>query len=75
MSQSAQDKGIATTAMLRLVIPDVAYKAALLDATAEMQACGEWDISPADMATRFDTLMQELAAARDPATAPPGVLP
>ena len=60
--------------MLQLVIPDVAYKEAMLEAAAEMHACGEWEITPEALAARFDTLLQELAAARDPATAPPGVL-
>ncbi len=50
------------------------YKAAILDAVAEMQAIGEWDISPDAFAVRFDDMLRELAAAKDPATAPPGVL-
>ena len=61
--------------MLRLVEPAPRYKAAILDAVAEMQAIGEWDISPDAFAARFDDMLRELAAARDPATAPPGVLP
>jgi predicted acetyltransferase len=61
--------------MLRLVEPAPLYKAAILDAVAEMQAIGEWDISPDAFAARFDDMLRELAAAKDPATAPPGVLP
>ena len=61
--------------MLRLVIPSLAYKEAMLEAAGEMHACGEWDITPEALEARFDTLLQELAAARDPATVPEGVLP
>src|SRR5918997_3281095 len=61
--------------MLRLVEPAPRYKAAILDAVAGMQAIGEWDISPDAFAARFDALLREIAAAKDPATAPPGVLP
>jgi predicted acetyltransferase len=61
--------------MLRLVEPAPLYKAAILDAVAEMQAIGEWDISPEAFAARFDDMLRELDAAKDPATAPPGVLP
>lgn len=61
--------------MLRLVEPALSYKAAILDAVAEMQAVGEWDISPQAFAERFDDILREIAAAKDPATAPPGVLP
>lgn len=61
--------------MLRLVEPTPSYKAAILDAVAEMQAIGEWDISPQAFAERFDDILSEIAAAKDPATAPPGVLP
>jgi predicted acetyltransferase len=61
--------------MLRLVEPAPLYKAAILDAVAEMQAIGEWDISPHAFAERFDDMLREIAAAKDPATAPPGLLP
>lgn len=61
--------------MLRFELPDVTHREALLEAAGEMQACGEWDITPAALAERFDTLIQDLAAARDPRTAPPDVLP
>src|SRR6476659_4523400 len=61
--------------MLRLVEPAPRYKAAILDAIPEMQAIGEWDISPDAFAARFDDMLCELAAAKDPATAPNGVLP
>jgi predicted acetyltransferase len=61
--------------MLQLVEPVPRYKAAILEAVAEMQAIGEWDISPDAFAARFDDMLRELAAARDPATAPHGVLP
>ena len=61
--------------MLRLVEPALAYKAAILAAVAEMQAVGEWNVSPEAFAERYDTMLGELAAAKDPATAPPGVLP
>jgi predicted acetyltransferase len=61
--------------MLRLVEPAPSYKAAILDAVAEMQAIGEWDISPQAFAERFNDILSEIAAAKDPATAPPGVLP
>jgi predicted acetyltransferase len=47
----------------------------MLEAAGEMHACGEWEITPEALEARFDTLLQELAAARDPATAPAGVLP
>jgi predicted acetyltransferase len=61
--------------MLRLVEPAPLYKASILDAVAEMQAIGEWDISPDAFAARFDDMLAEIAAAKDPTTAPPGVLP
>jgi len=61
--------------MLRLVEPAPRYKAAILDAVAEMQAIGEWDISPDAFAARFDDMLREITAAKDPATARPGVLP
>ena len=61
--------------MLRLVEPALLYKAAILDAVAEMQAIGEWDISPDAFAARFDDMLREIAAAKDPATARPGALP
>jgi predicted acetyltransferase len=60
--------------MLRLVEPSSRYKAAILDAVAEMQASGEWDISPHAFEARFDTMLGEIAAAKDPTKAPPGVL-
>ena len=61
--------------MLRLVEPTPLYKAAILDAVPEMQAVGEWDITPEAFAARFDDMLHEIAAAKDPATTPPGVLP
>ena len=61
--------------MLRLVEPTPLYKAAILDAVAEMQAIGEWDISPEAFAARFDDMLREIAAAKDLATAPAGLLP
>ena len=61
--------------MLRLVEPALAYKAAILAAVAEMQAVGEWNVSPDVFAERFATMLSELAAAKDQATTPPGVLP
>src|SRR5690349_13683460 len=61
--------------MLRLVEPAPAYKAAMLEAAGEMHAIGEWDITPEALAARFDDMLRELAAAKDPATAPPGILP
>ena len=61
--------------MLRLVEPAPLYKAAILDAVPELQAIGEWDISPEAFAARFDDMLREIAAAKDPATVPPGVLP
>ncbi|HEU0297203.1 MAG TPA: GNAT family N-acetyltransferase [Anaerolineales bacterium] len=60
---------------MQLVLPSIAYKEAMLEAAGEMHACGEWEITPEALGARFDTLVQELAAARDPATAPAGVLP
>jgi hypothetical protein len=32
--------------MLRIELPDVTHRGALLEAAGEMQACGEWDIRP-----------------------------
>jgi predicted acetyltransferase len=61
--------------MLRLVEPAPLYKAAILAAAAEMHAVGEWDITPEAFAMRFNDMLRELAAAKDPATAPPGILP
>lgn len=61
--------------MLRFELPDTIHREALLEAAGEMHACGEWDLTPAALAERFDTLIQDLAAARDPRTAPPNVLP
>jgi predicted acetyltransferase len=61
--------------MLHLVEPAPLYKAAILDAVPELQTIGEWDISPDAFAARFDDMLGELAAAKDPATAPPGVVP
>jgi predicted acetyltransferase len=62
-------------AMLRLVEPAPIYKAAVLEAANEMHAIGEWDIKPDDLAARFDDILREQAAAKDPAAAPAGVLP
>jgi predicted acetyltransferase len=61
--------------MLRLVEPAPRYKAAILAAVAEMQASGEWDITPDAFAAQFDAMLCALAIAKDPTTAPPGVLP
>ena len=61
--------------MLRLVEPSQEYKGAMLAAVSEMQAVGEWSITPEAFAARFDDMLREIAAAKDPATAPPGVLP
>ena len=55
--------------MLSLVEPAPLYKAAILDAVAEMKAIGEWDISPDAFAARFDDMLREITAAKDPATA------
>jgi len=60
--------------MLRLVEPAPRYKAAILDTVAELQAIGEWDISPDAFAARFDDMLREIATVKDPATVPPGVL-
>jgi predicted acetyltransferase len=60
--------------MLRLVLPDVSHREALLEASGEMYAIGEWKITPDALAARFDLLIKELTAARDPSTAPPGTL-
>ena len=61
--------------MLRLVEPAAVYKAAILAAVPELNAAGEWPILPEAFAARFDDMLREIAAAKDPATAPPGVLP
>jgi predicted acetyltransferase len=61
--------------MLQLVEPALHHKPAILDAVAEMQAIGEWDITPEAFAERFDDILREIAAAKDSATAPPDVLP
>ena len=61
--------------MLRLVEPTPLYKAAIVDAAAEMHAVGECDITPDAFAAQFDAMLAEIAAAKDEATAPPGVLP
>ena len=61
--------------MLRLVEPAAEYKAAILAAVPEMKAVGEWNVTPEAFAARFDDMLREIAAAKDPATAPPGVLP
>ena len=44
--------------MLRLVEPAPTYKAAILDAVTEMQAVGEWDISPDAFEARFDDMLR-----------------
>jgi predicted acetyltransferase len=61
--------------MLRLVEPAPRYKAAILAAATEMHEVGEWDITPEAFAMRFNDMLSELAAAKHPATAPPGILP
>ena len=61
--------------MLRLVEPAPLYKAAILAAATEMHAVGEWDITPEAFAVRFNDMLRELGASKDPATAPPGILP
>ncbi len=61
--------------LLRLVEPSLNYKMAMLDAASEMYAVGEWDKPPDVLAVQFDDILIKLAAAKDPATAPPGVLP
>jgi len=60
---------------LRLVEPAPIYKSAILAAVPEMHAIGEWNVTPDAFAARFDDMLREIAAAKDPATAPPGVLP
>lgn len=61
--------------MLRLVLPELSHREALLEAAPEMYEIGEWNITPDALAARFDALIKELTGARDPATAPPGTLP
>jgi predicted acetyltransferase len=61
--------------MLRLVEPAPRYKAAILAAAAEMYAVGEWDLTPEAFELRFDDILREIAAAKNPTTAPPGILP
>ena len=46
-----------------------------MEAAGEMHAVGKWDLTPDALQARFDTLLEELAAAKGPATAPPSVLP
>jgi predicted acetyltransferase len=60
--------------MLRLVEPAVVYKAAMLEAASEMHAVGEWDLTPEALEASFETILADLAAAKDPSTAPEGVL-
>ena len=64
-----------TLPMLRLVEPAPIYKSVILAAVPEMHAIGEWNVTPDAFAARFDDMLREIAAAKDPATAPPGVLP
>jgi predicted acetyltransferase len=61
--------------MLRLVEPSPEYRAAILAAVPEMYAVGEWNVTPEAFAARFDDMLGELAVVKDPATAPPGMLP
>lgn len=62
-------------AVLRFELPEVTHSEVLLEAAGEMHACCEWQLDPPALAERFDTLIQELAAARDAGTEPPDVLP
>ncbi|MFL5802127.1 MAG: GNAT family N-acetyltransferase [Roseiflexaceae bacterium] len=61
--------------MLILVEPALAYKDSCLDAVREFHAAGEYDVDAEQLAAQFEDLICRLAAAKDPATAPPGELP
>jgi predicted acetyltransferase len=61
--------------VLVLVEPSFAYKDTLLDAAREFRAVGEWDVDVEYLAAHFEDLILHLAAAKDPANAPPGELP
>jgi predicted acetyltransferase len=61
--------------MLALVEPSLIYKNALLDAVREFHEAGEYSIDAEQLGAKFDDLIARLAAAKDPANAPPGELP
>src|SRR5215208_1362326 len=61
--------------MLVLVEPSLTYKDACLDAVREFHAAGEYSIDAEQLGAIFEDLIARLAAAKDPANAPPGELP
>jgi predicted acetyltransferase len=61
--------------MLVLVEPSLTYKDACLDAVREFHEAGEYSIDAEQLGEMFEDLLARLAAAKDPANAPPGELP
>jgi predicted acetyltransferase len=61
--------------MLVLVEPSLTYKDACLDAVREFHEAGEYSIDAEQLGGMFEDLLARLAAAKDPANAPPGELP
>ena len=61
--------------MLVLVEPSMKYKTPCLDAVREFHAADEYSIDAEQLGVIFEDLIARLAAAKDPASAPPGELP
>jgi predicted acetyltransferase len=61
--------------MLVLVEPALIYKRPCLDAVREFHAAGEYSVDAEQLGAKFEELIATLAAAKDPANAPPGELP
>jgi predicted acetyltransferase len=61
--------------MLTLVEPSLTFKDACLDAVCEFHAAGEYTVDAEQLGAKFEDLIARLAAAKDPANAPPGELP
>ena len=61
--------------MLTLVEPSLTYKNPCLDAVREFHAAGEYAVDAEQLGAKFEDLIARLAAAKEPANAPPGELP
>ena len=61
--------------MLILVEPSLTYKYPCLDAVREFHAAGEYAVDAEQLGAKFEELIAQLAAAKDPANVQPGGLP
>ena len=61
--------------MLILVEPSLTYKNPCLEAVREFHTAGEYAVDAEQLAAKFEELIARLAAAKDPANAPPVTCP